>query len=103
MTIFYALLGLDRHLYEAVSVKICENFYRSDLRFPSQVEIVGLVYETLASNADLWREDEAPVVLDQVVTRKGRCIRRARMKGDFCPRDPNVGTSALLAMADMRK
>ncbi len=43
MPIFYALLGLDRHLYEAVRVKIYENFYRSDLRFPSQVEILGLV------------------------------------------------------------
>ncbi|KTE15589.1 hypothetical protein ATE71_07565 [Sphingopyxis sp. H115] len=90
--IFTLFSGSNRHLYEAVPVKIYEDFYRSDLRFPSQAEIVGLVYETLASNADLWREDEAPVVLDQVVTRKGRRIRRARMKGDFCRRDPNVET-----------
>lgn len=78
--IFTLFSGSNRHLYEAVLVKIYEDFYRSDLRFPSQAEIVGLVYDTLASNADLWREDEAPVVLDQVVTRKGRRMRRRKVE-----------------------
>lgn len=78
--IFTLFSGSNRHLYEVVLVKIYQDFFRSDLRFPSQAEIVGLIYEALAHHADLWREDEAPVVLDQVVTRKGRRMRRRRVE-----------------------
>ncbi|WP_395676452.1 Wadjet anti-phage system protein JetA family protein [Inquilinus sp.] len=78
--IFTLFSGSNRHLYELVLVKIYEDFFRSDLHFPTQSEIVGLVYTRLGDHADLWREDEAPVVLDQVVARRGRRMRRRRIE-----------------------
>lgn len=78
--IFTLFSGSNRHLYEVVLVRIYEDFFRSDLRFPSQTEVVGLIYEVLAQHADLWREDEAPVVLDKMVTRRGRRLQRRRVE-----------------------
>ncbi|HEX8668898.1 MAG TPA: Wadjet anti-phage system protein JetA family protein [Allosphingosinicella sp.] len=77
--IFTLFSGSNRHLYEHVLIAIYEDFFRSDLHFPTQAEIVGLIYERLGHHADLWREDEAPVVLDQVITRRGRRLRRRRV------------------------
>ena len=37
--IFTLFSGSNRHLYEVVLVRIYQDFFRSDLRFPSQAEI----------------------------------------------------------------
>lgn len=76
--IFTLFSGSNRHLYEHVLISIYQDFFRSDLRFPASSDVVGLIYERLGHHADLWREDEAPVKLDEVVTRKGRRVRRRR-------------------------
>jgi hypothetical protein len=76
--IFTLFSGSNRHLYEHVLVRIYEDFFRSDLHFPTQGEIIGLIYERLGHHSELWWEDEAPVILDQVITRKGRRVRRRR-------------------------
>ncbi|TIL68470.1 Wadjet anti-phage system protein JetA family protein [Mesorhizobium sp.] len=78
--IFTLFSGSNRHLYEHVLVKIYEDFFRSDLRFPTQSEVVSLIYERLGHSAELWREDETPVTFDQVVTGRGRRIRRRSLE-----------------------
>lgn len=74
--IFGLFAGSNRFLYERILIGLYEGFYRSDLHFPSQGEVIRRIYEDLGQNAELWREDEAPVVLDQLATRRGRRIRR---------------------------
>jgi hypothetical protein len=74
--IFALFAGSNRFLYERVLIGLYEGFYRSDLHFPSQGEVLRRIYDDLGSNADLWREDEAPVVLDQLAARPGRRVRR---------------------------
>lgn len=76
--IFTLFSGSNRHLYELVLVKIYEDFFRSDLHFPTQSEIIGLIYDRLGQHSELWREDEAPVILDQV-SRRGRRMRLRRI------------------------
>lgn len=74
--IFTLFAGPNRRLYEVVLVKGYEAWFRADLLFPTQSEVVGLIYDTLAAAPELWREDEAPVVLDQILGRRGRRLRR---------------------------
>jgi hypothetical protein len=74
--IFALFAGSNRFLYERVLIGLYEGFYRSDLHFPSQAEVLRRIYDDLGNNADLWREDEAPVVLDQLASKRGRRVRR---------------------------
>ncbi|WP_343610732.1 Wadjet anti-phage system protein JetA family protein [Novosphingobium sp.] len=73
---FTLFSGSNRFLYERVLVGIYEGFFRSDLHFPGENDVVGRIYEELANHPDLWREDESAVVLDELSTRRGRRIRR---------------------------
>lgn len=80
--IFTVLAGANRRLYEHVILAIYAEFYRSDIAFPSETEVVGLVYRRFASCLDLWVEEEVPVDLDRlVVSRGGRRVRRRRVAG----------------------
>lgn len=74
--IFALFGGSNRYLYEQVLIAIYESFYRSDLHFPSRTDVVRRIYDQLARQPDLWREDEAPVQLDDLAPRRGRRIRR---------------------------
>jgi hypothetical protein len=68
--------GANRRLYEEVLVKAYATWFRADLLFPRQSEVVVLIYDVLGEAPELWREDEAPVSLDQVLGRRGRRLRR---------------------------
>lgn len=74
--IFTLFAGANRRLYEEVLVRAYSAWFRADLLFPTQTEVVGLIYDLLGDSPELWREDEAPVSLDQVLGRKGRRLRR---------------------------
>jgi hypothetical protein len=78
--IFTLFSGSNRFLYERVLISIYEGFYRSDLHFPAQLDVIRLIYDTLGDNAALWRDDEAPAQLDEIVGRKGRRMRRRRVE-----------------------
>lgn len=79
--IFTVLAGANRRLYEHVVLAIYAEFYRSDIAFPSEAEVVSLVYRRFASCPDLWVEEEVPVDLDRLVSRGGRRVRRRRVAG----------------------
>jgi Family of unknown function (DUF5716) len=74
--IFTLFAGANRRLYEEVLVKAYATWFRADLLFPRQSEVVALIYDLLGEAPELWREDEAPVSLDQVLGRRGRRLRR---------------------------
>lgn len=74
--IFTIFSGSNRAIYEIMVDRIYRAFFRSDLNFPAQSDILALIYEQLRENPALWRDDEEPVVLDQVVGRRGRLRRR---------------------------
>ncbi|MEV4605082.1 hypothetical protein MRBLMR1_000006 [Neorhizobium sp. LMR1-1-1.1] len=76
--IFTVFSGSNRHIYENVIAKIYERFYQADLYFPSQNDLLTLIYDQLAEQPHLWRDDERPIVLDQLATGRGRRIRRRR-------------------------
>lgn len=57
--IFALFAGSNRFLYERVLIGLYEGFYRSDLHFPSQAEVLRRIYDDLGNNVELWREDEA--------------------------------------------
>ena len=76
--IFMLFSGANRHLYEEVLVKVYDTWIRADLLFPTQTEVVSLIYDVLAERPALWRDDETPVSLDQVRPRGGRRLRRRR-------------------------
>lgn len=78
--IFTLFSGANRRLYEEVLVKVYATWFRADLLFPTQSEVVGLIYDALAASPELWREDESPVSLDQVLGRRGRRLRRRRLE-----------------------
>ncbi len=78
--IFTVLAGANRRLYEHVILAIYAEFYRSDIAFPSEAEVVSLVYRQFASCPDLWVE-EVPVDLDRLVSHGGRRVRRRRVAG----------------------
>jgi hypothetical protein len=73
---FTLFSGSNRFLYERVLVGLYEGFFRSDLHFPTEADVVGRIYEELGNHADLWREDENAPVLDELSTRRGRRLRR---------------------------
>lgn len=79
--IFTAFAGPNRALYEHMVLAIYEHFFRSDIAFPSEAEVVGLVYRRFSETPELWIEDEAPVELDRLVPRNGRRVRRRQTAG----------------------
>jgi hypothetical protein len=79
--IFTVLSGGNRLLYERAILAVYGELYRSDLRFPTEAEVVGVIYECLARDPGLWTEDEAAVDLDRLATRTGRRVRRRRVAG----------------------
>lgn len=79
--IFTVFSGPNRALYERAILAIYNELYRSDLLFPTQAEVVRVIYERLSREPALWTEDEAPVDLDRLVTRTGRRVRRRRVEG----------------------
>lgn len=79
--VFTVFAGGNRRLYERAVLAVYEQLYRSDLMFPTQAEVVAVIYECLTREPELWSEDEAPVDLDRLVTRSGRRVRRRRVEG----------------------
>lgn len=79
--VFTVFAGGNRRLYERAVLAVYEDLYRSDLLFPTQAEVVAVIYECLTREPELWSEDEAPVDLDRLVTRSGRRVRRRRVDG----------------------
>ena len=79
LDIFTLFSGSNRLLYERVLVAVYENYFRADLHFPAQTEVVASIYACLGAHADLWHEDEAPVTFDQLRAPNGRRLRRRRL------------------------
>lgn len=79
--IFLVLGGTNRRLYEQAILTIYREFFRSELLFPSEAEVVSAIYSFLAADPSLWGEDEAPVQLDRLLPRGGRRVRRRRAGG----------------------
>lgn len=79
--IFTVFSGGNRVLYERAILAVYDELYRSDLLFPTQAEVVRVIYERLSRDPALWSEDEAAVDLDRLVTRTGRRVRRRRVEG----------------------
>lgn len=73
--------GSNRALYERAILAVYNDLYRSDLLFPTQAEVVGVIYDCLTREPGLWTEDEAAVDLDRLVSRSGRRVRRRRIAG----------------------
>lgn len=76
--IFTVFAGGNRRLYEAVLLDVYDDFFRAEMLFPSQGEVVESIYNSLARNAEHWREDETEVVLDTLFVRGSRRLRRRR-------------------------
>jgi len=79
--IFTVFAGGNRALYERAILAIYDELYRSDLLFPTQAEVVRVIYERLSREPALWMEEEAAVDLDRLVSRVGRRVRRRRIEG----------------------
>ncbi len=79
--IFTVFSGGNRALYERAILAVYDELYRSDLMFPTQAEVVRVIYERLSREPSLWTEDEAAVDLDRLVSRTGRRVRRRRVEG----------------------
>ena len=73
--IFTVFAGGNRRLYEAVLLDVYDDFFRAEMLFPSQGEVVESIYNSLARNAEHWREDETEVVLDTLSVRGSRRLR----------------------------
>lgn len=78
--IFTLFSGSNRVLYERVLVAVYESYFRADLLFPTEAEIVGSIYECLAADGALWQDEEGPISLDELHTRRGRRLRRKRIE-----------------------
>ncbi len=79
--IFTVFSGANRLLYERAVLAIYEELYRSDLLFPTEAEVVGVIYDCLTRDPGLWAEDEVAVDLDRLITRTGRRVKRRRVVG----------------------
>lgn len=88
--IFTLLAGGNRFLYERSLLAVYEEFFRSDLLFPTEAEVVGVIYRCLSEEPGLWKEDEPPRELDRLVARTGRRVRRRRAQGS---NDDATGTA----------
>jgi hypothetical protein len=76
--IFTVFAGPNRGLYEEVLVHVYETWMRSDMLFPTQGEVVGVVYQLLSERPALWRDDEEPVAFDAILPVRGSRLRRRR-------------------------
>lgn len=79
--IFTVFSGGNRRLYERAILAVYDELYRSDLLFPTEAEVVGVIYGCLTRDPSLWAEDETAVDLDRLETRTGRRVRRRRVAG----------------------
>lgn len=79
--IFTVFSGVNRLLYERAILAVYDGLYRSDLLFPTEAEVVGVIYDCVIREPGLWAEDEAAVDLDRLITRTGRRVRRRRVPG----------------------
>lgn len=79
--IFMLFSGENRRLYEEVLVKVYNGCFGSDLLFPTQNELVGIIYDILAERPELWREEGALVTLDEISSGRRRRLRRRRQPG----------------------
>ncbi|MDQ0392881.1 Wadjet anti-phage system protein JetA family protein [Labrys monachus] len=79
--IFMLFSGENRRLYEEVLVKIYDSCFGSDLLFPTQNELVGIIYDILAERPGLWHEEGALVTLDEISSERRRRLRRRRQPG----------------------
>lgn len=73
--------GANRWLYERAILAVYDELYRSDLLFPTEAEVVGVIYGCLTRDPGLWAEDETGVDLDRLETRTGKRVRRRRVAG----------------------
>jgi hypothetical protein len=76
--IFTVLSGPNRRLNAKILLKVYVECFRSDFRFPSQAELVGVIYAGLAEHGELWRDDDDLAPLDDIAAPKGRRFRRRR-------------------------
>ena len=79
--IFTVFSGGNRALYERAILAVYDGLYRSELLYPTEAEVVGVIYDCIAREPSLWTEDEAAVDLDRLITRSGRRVRRRRSVG----------------------
>jgi len=79
--IFTLFSGGNRVLYERAILAVYKSLYRSDLLFPTQAEVVSVIYDCLSREPGLWAEEEVAVDLDRLVVRTGRRVRRRRVEG----------------------
>ncbi|WP_420963846.1 Wadjet anti-phage system protein JetA family protein [Brucella sp. IR073] len=79
--IFTLFSGGNRVLYERAILAVYNGLYRSDLLFPTQAEVVNVIYNCISREPGLWAEEEAAVDLDRLVVRTGRRVRRRRVEG----------------------
>lgn len=80
--IFMVFAGENRTLYEHVLLDIYDGCFGSDLLFPTRNELVGMIYDLLAERPELWHEEGAMVVLDEVSSRGRRLKPRNKTEGD---------------------
>lgn len=78
--IFTVFSGANRHVYEKAILAVYETLYRSDLLYPTEAEVVGVIYDAISGHAAAWAEEES-VDLDRLVPRAGRRVRRRRVSG----------------------
>lgn len=76
--IFTLFSGPNRHLYEEVLTHVYETWIRSDMLFPTQAEVVAVIYQMLSDRPEFWRDDETPVQFDEILPARGRRLRRRR-------------------------
>jgi hypothetical protein len=76
--IFTLFSGPNRHLYEEVLILVYETWIRSDMLFPTQAEVLGVIYQMLSDRPELWRDDETPVEFDEILPARGKRLRRRR-------------------------
>jgi hypothetical protein len=79
--IFTVFSGGNRALYERSILAIYNELYRSDLLFPTQAEVVRVIYDCQTREPGLWAEEEAALDLDRLEKRTGRRVRRRRIAG----------------------
>jgi hypothetical protein len=76
--IFAFLSGPNRELNGELLLKLYNECFRTDFRFPSQTDVVGVIYAGLAEHGHLWRDEADSAPLDDVASPRGRRLRRRR-------------------------
>ncbi len=80
--IFMIFAGENRFLYEHVLIGIYDDCFGADLLFPTQNELVGIVYDILARRPELWHDEGRLVTLDEVSSRGRRLRPRHKPDGN---------------------